>query len=64
MLNRNINRRNFIKSFLMTSGAIALSSRIGIRSAQALENVTVLVVGAGIAGLGAGQHGGANTGPT
>ncbi len=61
MLNRNINRRHFIKSFLMASGAIALTSRIAIRSAHALENVSVLVVGAGIAGLGAAhmlrQHG-------
>ncbi|WP_417625380.1 flavin monoamine oxidase family protein [Paremcibacter congregatus] len=61
MLVRNINRRRFIKSLLMASGVIAVSSRIGVTGAHALENISVIVVGAGIAGLGAAnmlrQHG-------
>lgn len=53
MLSRNINRRRFMKSVLMASGAVAFASRFAIKSAHALENVSVIVVGAGIAGLGA-----------
>tara|TARA_B100000674_G_scaffold456088_1_gene430421 strand:+ start:3643 stop:5091 length:1449 start_codon:yes stop_codon:yes gene_type:complete len=50
---RNINRRRFIKSVLMASSAVALASKFGIKNARALENTSVVVVGAGIAGLGA-----------
>jgi len=53
VLSRNINRRQFIKSVLLTSGAVALASKVGVKNAHALENVSVIVVGAGIAGLGA-----------
>jgi monoamine oxidase len=53
VLNHAINRRRFIKSVLMTSGTVALASKFGISKARALENVSVVVVGAGIAGLGA-----------
>tara|TARA_S200002703_G_scaffold59566_1_gene51632 strand:+ start:132 stop:1511 length:1380 start_codon:yes stop_codon:yes gene_type:complete len=53
MQHRNINRRHFIKSVLLGSSAIALSTRVGLKAAGALENTSVIVVGAGIAGLGA-----------
>ncbi|MFV1850782.1 MAG: flavin monoamine oxidase family protein [Thalassospira sp.] len=53
MLNRNINRRRFIKSVLISSSAVALAARFGIRDAKALEGISVIVIGAGIAGLGA-----------
>lgn len=53
MLNRSINRRRFIKSVLISSSAVALAARFGIRNAKALEGISVIVIGAGIAGLAA-----------
>ncbi|WP_238318452.1 flavin monoamine oxidase family protein [Thalassospira australica] len=53
MLNRNINRRRFIKSVLLTSGVVAVATRLGVTNAHALEGTSVVIVGAGIAGLGA-----------
>lgn len=53
MLNRDINRRRFIKSVLISSSAVALAAGFGIRDAKALEGISVIVIGAGIAGLAA-----------
>jgi monoamine oxidase len=53
VLKQNINRRKFIKSVLLTSSAVALATRLGVTGARALENISIVVVGAGIAGLGA-----------
>ncbi len=49
-----INRRRFLKASLLATGALATTS-IGRARADALSDKTVIVVGAGCAGLGAAQ---------
>lgn len=47
-------RRRFLKAALFASGALA-ATPMGRARAQALDGVTVIVVGAGVAGLGAAR---------